>query len=174
MLQHAELLIDWSLAVARTQPDAATDLARQALAAADTAGDIRLLARAYTLLALLARRSSNFGTAKEAGEAGVAAARRQADPGVLIAALNSLALVYAENDDFVRATHLIEEALTHAVRIGDRHREAALRNTLADLHHACGHNEKAMAQLKQAVIIFAEIGDDLGGENAEVWMLREW
>ena len=31
-----------------------------------------------------------------------------------------------------------------------------------------------MAQLKQAVVIFAEIGGEAGGENAEIWMLREW
>ena len=48
------------------------------------------------------------------------------------------------------------------------------RNALADLHHACGQSEQAMAQLKQAVVIFAEIGDDLGREKAEIWMLREW
>jgi hypothetical protein len=58
--------------------------------------------------------------------------------------------------------------------MGDRHREAALRNTLADLHHSCGQDNQAMAQLKQAVVIFAEIGGEAGGENAEIWMLREW
>lgn len=64
--------------------------------------------------------------------------------------------------------------MTQATRIGDRHRAAALHNTLADLHHAGGQEEQAMAQLKQAVVIFAEIGDVAGGENAEIWMLREW
>ena len=174
VLQRAELLIDWSLALARTQDDAATDLAQQALAAAEAVGDVAQLARSQALLALLARRRSGLDAAREAGEAGVAAARRQQDPAVLVAALNSLALVYAERGDHTTAIELIEEALSHALRIGDRHREAALRNTLADLHHACGQTEQAMAQLKQAVVIFAEIGDDLGGENAEIWMLREW
>ena len=60
------------------------------------------------------------------------------------------------------------------MRLGDRHREAALRNTLADLYHADRQDDQAMMQLKQAVIIFAEIGSTAGGENAEIWMLREW
>ena len=106
--------------------------------------------------------------------AGLAAARSQSDPGVLVSALNSLALVHADSGDPTAGIPLIEAALDQVVRIGDRHREAALRNTLADLHHACGETEQAMAQLKQAVVIFAEIGSAVGGENAEIWMLREW
>jgi|JI10StandDraft_1071094.scaffolds.fasta_scaffold395189_1 hypothetical protein len=69
---------------------------------------------------------------------------------------------------------LIQEALAQVVRIGDRHREAALRNTLADLLHAGRETELAMEQLKLAVVIFTEIGSEAGGENAEIWMLREW
>ena len=113
-------------------------------------------------------------TALAAGEAGLAAARRQQDPGVLAAALNSLALVHADNGEPAAAIPLVQEALAQVVRMGDRHREAALRNTLADLHHACGRMAKAMEQLKQAVVIFAEIGSEVGADNAGIWMLREW
>jgi hypothetical protein len=31
-----------------------------------------------------------------------------------------------------------------------------------------------MEQLKQAVVIFSEIGSEAGSDNAEIWMLREW
>ncbi len=172
---RAQLLIDWALTVAHTQNMvAATDLAQQGLAAAEQAGDATALSRAHTLLALLARRSGNLDAALTAAQAGLAAARNQPDSGVLVSALNSLALVHADGGDPTAGIPLIEEALDQVLRIGDRHREAALRNTLADLHHACGETERAMTQLKQAVVIFAEIGSAVGGENAEIWMLREW
>ncbi len=174
MVAQAQTMIDWSLASVRTQNGPANELARRALVVAERAGDAATLARAYTLLALLARRSGDFAAALEAGEAGVAAARGQSDPGVLAAALNSLALVHADDNNPATAMQLVQEALAQVVRIGDRHREAALRNTLADLLHAGRETEQAMEQLKQAVVIFSEIGNEAGGENAEIWMLREW
>jgi DNA-binding SARP family transcriptional activator len=172
---RAHLLTDWSLTLARSHDlPAAMRLAAAGLAAATDAGDHAALARSHTLLALLARRQGNLAQALAAAEAGLAAARSQPDPGILAAALNSVALVHNDNGAPAAAIPLVEEALAEVVRMGDRHREAALRNTLADLHHSCGQDNQAMAQLKQAVVIFAEIGGEAGGENAEIWMLREW
>ena len=74
----------------------------------------------------------------------------------------------------MQATVLAEHALALVVALGDRHREAALRNNLADLLHKAGRGEEAMAQLKQAVVIFAEIGVDAGDTQAEIWKLTEW
>ena len=64
-------------------------------------------------------------------------------------------------------------ALELCARLGDRHREAALRNNLADLCHAAGREEESMAHLKRAVEIFAEIGE---GDRLqpEIWKLVEW
>jgi hypothetical protein len=59
------------------------------------------------------------------------------------------------------------------VALGDRHREAALRNHLADLLHAAGRGEEAMAELKAAVTIFAEVGEE-GKLEPEIWKLSEW
>ena len=91
-----------------------------------------------------------------------------------MAALNSLALAHAANADTREAVELVDAALTLCMRLGDRHREAALRNNLADLYHASGRPDEAMQQLKQAVAIFAEVGAEAGPENAEIWMLSEW
>jgi hypothetical protein len=55
---------------------------------------------------------------------------------------------------------------------GDRHREAALRNNLADLLHATGRSEEAMDELKRAVVILAEIGAER--PRPEVWKLARW
>ena len=57
--------------------------------------------------------------------------------------------------------------------VGDRHREAALHNRLADLLHAAGREEEAMAELKAAVAIFAEVGEQ-GKLEPEIWKLSEW
>ena len=96
------------------------------------------------------------------------------DPSSRIATLNNLALARADSGDLAQAMALAEQALALGVALGDRHREAALRNNLADLLHAAGRDEEAMAQLKQAVVIFAEIGVDAGDTQAEIWKLTEW
>jgi hypothetical protein len=63
---------------------------------------------------------------------------RLGDPSARAAALNNLALVAREAGDLNRALSLTEEALALRAAEGDRHREAALENNLADLHHAAG------------------------------------
>lgn len=68
---------------------------------------------------------------------------------------------------------MAEQALELCARQGDRHREAALHNNLADLHHEIGRSEAAMAHLKEAVTIFADIGEE-GVALPEVWKLVEW
>jgi tetratricopeptide (TPR) repeat protein len=96
------------------------------------------------------------------------------DPAVRIAALNNLALAYSSRGDIEQAIKLTETALSLCVSQGDRHREAALHNNLADLFHAVGQSELAMAHLKQAVTIFAEIGAEAGAPQPEIWKLVEW
>jgi len=66
-------------------------------------------------------------------------------------------------------------ALERCAAWGDRHQEAALHNNLADLLHRAGDDEDKMAQLKQAVALFAEIGEPGAlPTNAEIWKLAEW
>ena len=60
------------------------------------------------------------------------------------------------------------------VAIGDRHREAALRDQLAQVLHGLGRHEEAMEELKRAVAIFADIGVEGGSIQTEVWRLSEW
>ena len=69
---------------------------------------------------------------------------------------------------------LLETALRRCLAYGDRHWEAALRNNLADLLHARGEKEAAMAQLKTAVTILAEMGQEAGQWQPEIWKLTEW
>ena len=72
------------------------------------------------------------------------------------------------------AESLMRDALDRCERQGDRHRQAALENNLADLLHAQGREAESMEHLKRAVALFAEIGGSPGELEPEVWKLVEW
>ena len=70
--------------------------------------------------------------------------------------------------------HLADRILRPHQHPGDRHREAALRNNLTDLLRAERTQDAgAIDELKQAVAIFAEIGEP-GKLEPEIWKLSEW
>ncbi len=52
--------------------------------------------------------------------------------------------------------------------LGDRHREAALRNNRADLLHALGRPREAVEELARSVTAFSGVGDRDGLEP-EIW-----
>jgi tetratricopeptide (TPR) repeat protein len=95
------------------------------------------------------------------------------DAGARVAALNNLALTHRAAGEHRAAIDLTAEGLELCAALGDRHREAALHNNLADLLRATGKSEEAMVHLKQAVSIFAEVGDP-GEMEPEIWKLVEW
>jgi hypothetical protein len=97
-----------------------------------------------------------------------------ANPDIRSAALNNLALARGAGGEHEQAIGMAMEGLALCQRVGDRHREAALHNNLADLLHAAGRPEDAMAHLKKAVVIFAEIGVAAGDAQPEIWKLTEW
>ncbi len=82
--------------------------------------------------------------------------------------------MYADSGQIERALTLVEAAVALCASQGDRHREAALHNNLADLLNAAGMSEASMSHLKQAVTIFAEIGVDSGNWQPDIWKLTEW
>ncbi|MCB0162162.1 MAG: tetratricopeptide repeat protein, partial [Caldilineaceae bacterium] len=95
-------------------------------------------------------------------------------PHARVAAYNSLALALADAGAIDAAITQLEQAITLCTAQGDRHREAALHDHLADLYHAADREEDAMAELKQAVAIFAQIGAEDTRPNPEIWKLVEW
>ncbi|MGB8361362.1 MAG: hypothetical protein WCE80_08195 [Acidimicrobiia bacterium] len=64
--------------------------------------------------------------------------------------------------------------MTRPAEAGDRHRTAALHDNLADYLHRAGEEEQSMAELKEAVALFAEVGLEPGELVPEVWLLKEW
>jgi DNA-binding SARP family transcriptional activator/Tfp pilus assembly protein PilF len=165
--RRARLLADRSLAAHRLGRDAdAAELAAASLGLAERAGDERAGAQAHNILGVLATRRGDAANARAELEQSLTLAEASDDVVARIAALNNLALV---DGDVGR----LEAARALAATIGDRHREAALANNLADLLHAAGRQEEAMAVLKEAVALFAEIGEDSAREP-EIWKLRDW
>jgi tetratricopeptide (TPR) repeat protein len=91
-----------------------------------------------------------------------------------VAALNNLSLLHRATGELERALELAEEARALGALQGDRHREAAILNNLADVLHAMGRKEESMSHLKRAVATFAEIGRAAGEVQPEIWKLVEW
>lgn len=91
-----------------------------------------------------------------------------------IAVLNNLALTLSAAGDIEAAIRTGRTALELASATGDTHRIAALHDNLADFLHLAGDEEAAMAELKRAVTLFAEIGIEPGSLEPEAWLLKEW
>jgi DNA-binding SARP family transcriptional activator len=182
--EAGRILVDRAaVAIGRGELDVAEGLAERALATARDHDDPIEVARARALLGAAARRAGDRAAARSHLEGALAlveeAERRGGhdalpDPSVRIAALNTLALVEWEGGDPNAAEALVRDALARCERQGDRHRQAALENTLADLLHAQDRGDESMEHLKRAVALFAEIGGRPGELEPEVWKLAEW
>ncbi|MGH8911914.1 MAG: BTAD domain-containing putative transcriptional regulator [Acidimicrobiia bacterium] len=94
------------------------------------------------------------------------------DPILRMAALNALAHNLGQSGSNAEAVELVNEALAIAARIGDRHRQGALYNHLADLHHQTGRRSDAEAALTEAVKLLVEI--EPGSWEPEIWLLTRW
>jgi DNA-binding SARP family transcriptional activator/predicted ATPase len=170
--RRARIFADRSLtAHRRGYPDGARAFAGQALELASSASDNATLAQVHNLLGILAKGAGALDEARSHLEQSLEHAVEH--PWARIAAMNNLALVERAAGQAERAVELTRAALRLCLTLGDRHREAALRNNLADLLHAGGRRDEAMAELRQSVTIFAEIGEP-GTMQPEIWKLVEW
>ena len=166
--QPAEVHADWALLRHRTgDPSGAMEHAEEAATAAAATGNSQQLSRVQNILGVV---SPDRATAMSHLDE---AMRLAADDDLLrMAALNNQALLYSAASEDDAAIHLIEEAIAIALRTGNRHREAALHNHLADLHHKAGRDFEAEDELTLAVSLFAHV--DAGDPEPEVWLLRQW
>ena len=173
---RAHLLADWSLtAHRRGEPNQAQRLAEEAMEAAYSGmDDPGVLMQLYNLFGILARSRGETAVAREHLAASLTQAERTNNLPWQIAALNNLALVHGDMGDFETAIHNAESALKLCNTTGDLHREAALRNNLADLLQAAGRVEEAQKEVERAVRLFTQVGVDLGQWQPEVWKLVEW
>lgn len=173
----ARLTADWSLTAHRQNAvEHAIELAARSLHLAQTTGDRRAQAQAHNILGILARHRGDLAQAVHHLAQSLQLAEALGDPGAQMAALNNLALAYHASADTGQAVILAERALVICESQGDRHRAAALHNNLADFYHALGQPDAAMQHLKQAVSLFADIGDPSAPTTwqPEIWKLVDW
>lgn len=175
----SRIYADWSLTAHHSikrsdERHAPGVLAHRALELAEAGQDTRALAQAHNILGILASSSGDLERARYHLEQSLMLADALDDPSIQAAALNNLALALGAGGDTERSLMLAEAALQLCVSQGDRHREAALHNNLADLLHGAGRMPEAIAHLKQAVAIYAEIGVEAGDVQPAIWKLAEW
>lgn len=169
--RRARILADLALVQHRLKRD------REALASASAAseaaaGDDAALAQAANVLGVLAVAAGRHDEAGARLDESVALARRSRDADLLIAALNNLSRALAASGDADASLGAAREALELAEVQGDRHRLAALHSHVADLLHAAGREDEAIAQLKRSAAAFGQVHG--AGERPEVWTLTEW
>jgi predicted ATPase len=172
---QSRILADWSRTTYRAgEMVQAQTLAKEALDLAETAVDLPALAQSHNILGMLDRVLSNYdGATYHLGQS-LELAAELTTPGAHIAALNNLALLARDQQDFKQAKALLGEALHLCQTQGDRHREAALLNNLADLYHLAGDKTSAREHVRQSVAILAEIGSDMAEWQPEIWKLTDW
>jgi len=158
----------------RGDDEEAARLARTSLSLAEEAQDVHALARVHNMLGILEAGPGQLTKAVDYLRQSLAHPERLPDPAAQIAPLHNLAFVSWREGNLAEARELAQLALVLCANQGDRHREAALHNTVADLLHASGEGDAAMEHLKQAVAIYSEIGVDAGELRPEVWKLTEW
>jgi DNA-binding SARP family transcriptional activator/Tfp pilus assembly protein PilF len=164
----AAVYSDWALLAHRTgDPDKATDLATQARAAAEREGEPGQVSRVHNILAVVtAERDQALEHVEQA-------LRLAGDDSILrMAALNNKAVLVSDSGDHDEAIENVREAVAIAERTGHRHREAALWNHMADLHHRAGRERESQDALTRAVSLFADV--DAGDLEPELWLLSRW
>jgi DNA-binding SARP family transcriptional activator/tetratricopeptide (TPR) repeat protein len=170
-----DILVDLSLTARRLgATEDASRYAGDAIERAAKLDDPALRARAENAAGMLSSARGDVDDARSHLQIAFDMATVADDLPTMVAALNNLALVERREGNTTDATELTTQALAACRRFGDRHREAALENNLADLFHENGDPEEAMQHLKRATAIFAEVGADPHGPLPEVWKLVDW
>lgn len=162
----ASLLADWSLLQLRVgDGPRAKELADAALA---SASDAAQRSRALTVLGLVA-------VDPVEAEAHLQAALESAgsDAFLRMAALNGLSLVRSAKGEIEGALEPARQALVLAREIGDRHRQAALHDRLADIHHMAGRPVESDAASTEAAGLFASI-NGVERWEPEIWLFDRW
>jgi DNA-binding SARP family transcriptional activator/tetratricopeptide (TPR) repeat protein len=149
----------------------AIEAARDALGAAERAGDRPSADAAHRMLGLAALDDGRYGAAITELQRSLEGSRDDPDPTARIAALTALAMAESQAGTVDVAIEHGEEAVAICRRIGDRHLEAAVENHLADILHAAGREAGSMEHLRRAVEAFSEFGGDPADPDPGIWML---
>ncbi|AZC14441.1 AAA family ATPase [Microbacterium sp. ABRD28] len=171
--RRARMVADLALVLHRLgRRDEARATASTARVAGMEEGDAAAVIQAGNVLGMIALAEGEQDDAEAHLEDAVARADAYADDDLLIATLNNLSRARAQRGAADEALDAARQALRCADRQGDRHRQGALHSHLADLLHAAGRDEEAMAELRASAIAFSEVQGSAA--RPEVWTLTEW
>lgn len=171
--RRARALADLALVLHRRgQVAEARETASAAREAAAASGDDAARTQADNVLGMIALADGQVALAEEHLRDAVARARADENSDLLIAALNNLSRALSAAGSAPLALDTAREALALAGRQGDRHRQAALHSHVADLLHAAGREDEAIAELKLSAAGFADVQGS--SVRPEVWTLTEW
>lgn len=163
-----EVYADWALLAHRIGDDSrAQELGKMALDAAETT-EPSVSSRIHNVNGVIAN-SPNDAIAHLDRALELA----NGDDVAVMAALNNKAHVLAESGDPGMAIDLVQQAIEIAVRTGHRHREATLRDFLADLYHRTGDEQLSRRTQTDAMRLFAVLGATESLEP-ELWLLSRW
>jgi hypothetical protein len=123
---------------------------------------------------MLARYRGELAQAAWHLERSLQLATASADLSARVAALNNLALLCAATGEPERSLEHLEDALRTCRLLGDHHQEAALLTNAADVLRVTDRTSEAVARVKAAVAILADIGAEMGSLEPEIWKLTEW
>ena len=84
------------------------------------------------------------------------------DNGLMLQAMNNMAIVYQQTGQVYQALRLHEQALGLMREVGDRAGEGATLNNLGRVYDALGQKQKALEYFEQALGIRREVGDRAG------------
>lgn len=164
----AELYADWALLAHRTGRAAeAADLARQAVEASSGAADAATLSRAHNVSGVVATDPTDAMEHLE-----VALDHAGTNDLAQMAALNNMAHLLGRWERTEAAIDLVRRAIEIAQQTGHLHREAALWNHLADLHHRAGEKSLSEEAQTHAMKLFAGVSGERW--EPEVWLLTQW
>ncbi len=159
---------DWALLAHRSgDVGKAEEMAHRALGEALSSKDDSLVARAHHLVGIV---TPDHQEARAHFEMALSLSAN--DPIQRMASLNGLARAMSRSGEFRAALPLVQEAVELAAKIGDRHRQAALLNHQADLHHHLAETRQAEHLVTESVRLFAEIEPDAW--EPEIWLLTGW
>jgi tetratricopeptide (TPR) repeat protein len=173
--RRSELQADRSVVAHRAgDAQAATALARLALEMIDPDVHPGAAAVAHRLLGLVGQANGALDLARAELDRSVHLAERAGDLDATIAAEHAMARVDLAGDDPSAALGHATTALAGATRSGDRHVEAAVENTMADVLHVLGREAESRDHQRRAVTLFATIAGTVASLEAEIWKLVEW
>jgi DNA-binding SARP family transcriptional activator/tetratricopeptide (TPR) repeat protein len=173
--RRSEIQADRSVVAHRAGDEpAALALAGMALDMIDPAVHPGAAAVAHRLLGLVAHAQGSLDGARAELSQSLVLAGQANDLDAAIAAEHALSRADLAGDDAWAALGHARTALEGTTRSGDRHVEAAVENTMADILHALGRETESRDHQRRAVSLFAAVGGAAASLDAEIWKLVEW